>query len=510
MHLNIEFNIQLIFKTYFIMRKKVQLTLLVPILSFASLLNAQENPNSPTDTIYPLVEKLQSDAGLWSRLKISGYVQSQWQKADTIGSPAKYSGGNFSGLDNRFQVRRGRLKVNYVNDLSEYVLQIDVTEKAVAIKDAYASFTDRWLKTFTLTGGAFNRPFGYEVSYSSASLESPERARIEQALFPNEEDLGAQLAIQAPSTSPFNFIKLQGGLFTGNGLNPETDKYKDLIGQVILKKTLMNENLLLSGGASYYNGGFAAMSPDGKINAVSSGKPVYAYYYHWKNAAMSKDSLVAGGKLKREYVGFDLQATLHSGIGITTLRGEYITGTQPGTASNNFSPTNDQPVVGAVTNIPDLVKNIKGDTIQVPTTTTTKTGVIPSSSNYYSRSFNGGYITFIQNILQTKHEIVVKYDWYDPNTNVSGNQIGAGSTYVKNKLTNPSNTGLADIKYSTIGIGWIYHWNSNVKITLYYEMVTNETTNAAGLNASLGTTGVTALNKDQKDNVLTLRVQYKF
>ena len=48
---------------------------------------------------------------------------------------------------------------------------------------------------------------------------------------------------------------------------------------------------------------------------------------------MSKDSLVAGGKLKREYIGFDLQASLHSGIGITTLRGEYITGTQPGTAS---------------------------------------------------------------------------------------------------------------------------------------------------------------------------------
>ena len=492
------------------MRKKVQLTFLVSILSYVSFLSAQEIPKSPTDTIYPLVEKVQSDLGLLSRLKLSGYIQAQWQKADTIGSPAKYSGGNFSGLNNRYQIRRGRFKVNYVNDLSEYVLQIDVTEKSVSIKDAYALFTDPWLKSFTLTAGAFTRPFGYEVSYSSASLESPERARIEQALFPNEEDLGAQLAIQAPSSSPFNFIKLQGGLFTGNGLNPETDKYKDFIGQIILKKTFMNENLLLSGGASYYNGSIAAMSPNGKIDAVSKGKDVYAYFYQWKNGAMSKDSLIAGGKLKREYVGFDLQASLHSNIGITTLRGEYIMGTQPGTASNNYSPTNDQPVAITTNNPDSVVSETTGKPIQVLTTATTT--AIPSSSNYYSRPFNGGYITFIQSIFQTKHEIVVKYDWYDPNTKVSGNQIGVGSTYDSKakKLTNPAGTGLADVKYSTIGIGWIYHWNSNVKITAYYEMVKNETTNAAGLNASLGTTGVTALNKDQKDNVFTLRVQYRF
>ena len=489
---------------------KFKFTLVTMIICFSTILSAQETTKSAVDTIYPLVEKLQSDAGILSRLKFSGYVQAQWQKADTIGSPAKYSGGNFSGLDNRFQVRRGRFKVNYVNELSEYALQIDVTEKTVAIKDAYAAFTDPWLRSFTLTGGAFNRPFGYEVSYSSASLESPERARIEQALFPNEEDLGAQLAIQAPSSSPFNFIRLQGGMFTGNGLNPETDKYKDFIGQIIFKKTFLNENLNLSGGASYYNGGFAAMSPNGKIDALSKGKDVYAYFYQWKNGAMSKDSLIAGGKLKREYMGFDLQASLHSSIGITTLRGEYIMGTQPGTASINYSPTNDQPTATTTNNSDSVVSETTGKPIQVPTTTTTT--AIASSSNYYSRSFNGGYVTFIQNILQSKHEIIVKYDWYDPNTKVSGNEIGAGSTYDSKtkKLTNPSGTGLADIKYSTIGVGWIYHWNSNVKITLYYEMVKNETTNAAGLNASLGTTGVTSLMKDQKDNIITVRVQYRF
>jgi hypothetical protein len=440
--------------------------------------------------------------------QLSGFIQSQFQKADTIGSPGKYSGGNFSGLDNRFQVRRGRLKAEYNNELSKYVLQIDVTEKGVALKDAYGSFTDRWLRTFTLTAGAFGRPFGNEINYSSASLESPERARIIQALFPNEEDLGAQLAIEAPS-SPFNFIKLQGGFFTGNGLFPETDKYKDFIGQVILKKSFLDDKLLLSGGASYYNGGFAALTPNGKIDATSKGKPVYAYIYEWKNAAFAKDSITGGAKLKREYIGFDLQATLKSGLGNTSIKGEYIFGTQPGTASINYSPTNDQPVVSAISD--SITSKTSGKPIQVLTTST----AIPASSNYYSRSFNGGYVTFVQTILQTKHDIVVKYDWYDPNTNVAGNVIGAGDVYdakLKKLTKNPTLTSGADIKYSTLGLGWIYRWNPYVKITIFYELVSNETTNSGGLNASLVTTasGVQSFAKDQKDNVWTFRVQYKF
>jgi hypothetical protein len=473
------------------MRKKVQLTLLVSILSCATFLNAQETPNSPIDTIYPLVEKLQSDVGLLNKLKITGYIQAQWQKADTIGSPAAFSGGNFSGLDKRFMVRRGRIKFAYTNDFSQYVLQFDVTEKGLGIKDAYAMFTEPWLKTFSLTAGAFNRPFGYEIEYSSSSRETPERSRIFQTLFNQERDLGAKLTIQAPKTSPWNFVKLDLGLVSGNGLNPETDKYEDMIAHLYASKTIMNENLTIGVGASFYNGGWANQSK---------------YTYKMNGSSFVKDSSYAiGAQLKRQYTGFEAQASLHSAIGITTLRGEYLMGTQPGTSSTSSSPTGiwNASQTYTTTSTYDTIK-------RTVTSKTSADKLVPSEA--YLRDFNGGYIYFVQSILQTKHELVVKYDWYDPNTKISGNQIGAGSTYDKaaKKLTNPTGTGLADIRYSTIGIGWIYHWNSNVKITLYYEMVKNETTNAAGLNASLGTTGVTALNKDQKDNVFTVRVQYKF
>ena len=488
------------------MRKKVQFTFLILVLSYASFINAQETPKSATDTIYPLVEKAQSDLGLLNRLKISGYIQAQSQKSDTIGSPAAFSGGNFSGLNNRFMVRRGRIKFAYTNDLSQYVLQFDVTEKGMGIKDAYAMFTDPWLKTFSLTAGAFNRPFGYEIEYSSSSRETPERSRIFQTLFNQERDLGAKLTIQAPKTSPWNFIKLDLGLVCGNGLNPETDKYKDLIAHLYATKTFMNENLTVGAGASFYNGGWA--------NTESTTKNVPNYVYKMSGASFVKDSSYAiGAQLKRQYLGFEGQVSLNSGIGITTLRGEYLMGTQPGTSSTSSSPTGiwTGSATTTYTSTTTAGPDPKDSTKTIYTTKTTASTVTPNS-NAYLREFNGGYFYFVQSILQTRHEIVLKYDWYDPNTKVSGNEIGVNSTYDKatKKLTNPSGTGLADIKYSTIGIGWIYHWNSNVKITAYYEMVKNETTNAAGLNASLGTTGVTALSKDQKDNVFTVRVQYKF
>jgi hypothetical protein len=463
--------------------KKTLFTTSILLIVLGININAQEQP---ADTLAPIVEKLQSDVALSKKLKISGYIQAQWQKADTIGSPAKYSAGDFTGLDNRYKVRRGRIKFAYSNDLSQYVLQFDVSENGLAIKDAYGSFTDKWLKMFTLTAGAFNRPFGYEVSFSSSSLESPERARVIQALFPNEEDLGSQLAIQFPGSSPLSFIKLQGGMFTGNGLGTETDKYKDFIGQVIMKKSLLSESLLLSGGVSYYNGGFAALSPDGKNDSK-----LYAYQYKYSDAGFVKDSVTAGAKLKREYIGVDAQASFKTFLGYTTLRGEYVMGTQPGTDKVNYSPTSAYAPSAKTTTTYAVVV----DTTTASGYRATATSTTVNTLNYYSRSFAGGYVMLAQSIADTKHEIVAKYDWYDPNTKVSGDEIGQ-----------KANTSAADIKFSTIGLGWNYYWNSNIKLTAYYEMVTNE----KSANIAATALGTTNYRDNLKDNVLTLRLQVKF
>jgi hypothetical protein len=424
----------------------------------AARLNAQVTDQAKADTVYPIIEKLQSDVSLLSRLKISGYMQTQFQKADTAGIES-FAGGNFaSGIDNRFAVRRGRVKFTYDYAFSQFVLQADVTEKGVGIKDAYVSFTDPWLNCFAITAGVMDRPFGYEISYSSSSRESPERSRMFQTIFPGERDLGAKLTFQPPKTSRFNFLKIDAGLYNGIGPNAvDFDGFKDFIGHAMINKSSKNEKLKFGVGVSYYNGGW---------------KQGTKYLYNMSDIALGTGNVMAfavdsttskaGTKLRREYFGADAQVSFDFPFGLTTLRGEYIQGQQPGLATSSTSPA-AQP----------------GDA--------------------YFRNFNGGYFYWIQNIMQSKFQTVVKYDFYDPNTDVSGDNIGVKLSG-KNKATNA-----ADIRYSTLGLGLVYRWNSQVKITAYYDMVTNETTTALP-NAST----LKDLANDRHDNVFTLRVQYKF
>jgi hypothetical protein len=153
-------------------------------------------------------------------------------------------------------------------------------------------------------------------------------------------------------------------------------------------------------------------------------------------------------------MGADAQVVYPFPFGITTIRAEYIMGTQSGTSSSSTSFST------------------------APT------------SDIYMRSFNGAYFYFVQNIWKTKHQIVVKYDWYDPNTEIGGNDLKDAS------VTHLSS---ADVKYTTLGFGYTYQHDKNVKLMVYYDMVTNET--SANLNG---------YHKDIKDNVLTIRMQYRF
>lgn len=427
----------------------------IAFLAFTLNAFAQDSTN-PIDTLAAYVQKMNTTVTNLSKLKVSGYIQFQYQKADTLGINS-FAGGNFdSKTDSRFNVRRGRVKFAYAGTLSNYVLQFDVTEKGLGIKDAYMNFTEPWLQAFTFTGGVFNKPFGYEIAYSSSQRESPERARFTQTLFPGERDLGAMLTFQMPKTSPWNFFKIDAGLFAGNGTNPEFDTKKDFIGRVGIVKLSPNEKIKYSLGLSYYNGGVY----QGTVNAykIWEDNGVKAFF----KTPYGADTI--GSFQKREYKGIDAQLTVETTIGLTTLRGEYVAGDQPGQSKSSTSPTTDFTKVTAPSTIPDA----------------------------YLREFSAGYVYFVQSISHTPITLVAKYDFYDPNTKIKGNDIGKTTSGAKATTS-------ADIKYSTIGLGAILAVSNNVKITAYYDMVKNETSsNLAGFR------------KDLKDNVFTLRVQYKF
>lgn len=433
---------------------KKAITFSIILVFFASYTNAQE------DTTYThLKEKVEEVKGALEglnesyletkaavdalkKIKISGYIQTQFQSADIDGI-ASFSGGNFSaGIHNRLMVRRGRLKAMYDNDITQFVLQIDATEKGVGLKDAYVYFKEPWLKSFAIKGGVFDRPFGFEISNSSSSRESPERSRIFQTLFPGERDLGVsfEYAPYIPFEDLFGFFNFKGGFFAGNGVNPEVDNQKDFIGRLGFQLPFYDENLAIDGGISTYIGK-VKLAPGKSIFTLRS--PTLA------NVATSE------AWADRNYLGLDAQVYYSLPLlGGFTLRGEFINGNQPGGSSgSSSSPTAFQ------------------------------------SGDLYLRNFSGYYLMYVQN-LGDKNQIVVKYDSYDPNSDVSGDQIGQ---FAAAKLSS------GDIKYSTLGAGWIHYWDDNIKFTFYYDSVSNEISK-----------NLAAYTTDLKDNVFTFRIQYKF
>jgi phosphate-selective porin len=84
-------------------------------------------------------------------------------------------------------------------------------------------------------------------------------------------------------------------------------------------------------------------------------------------------------------------------------------------------------------------------------------------------------------------QLVLKYDWYDPNKKVKGKEVDALRGFTA-----------ADIRYNTLGVGFLYYINVHVKAFLYYDFIKNESTNIKGFE------------NDIKDNILTFRLQYRF
>ena len=312
--------------------KKLNIAYLFLFVCFTFALNANAQESKP-DTLTRVIDQLQSDVAILKNLKITGYVQAQVQFADSTGAKTTMAAGDFpAGSDKRFAIRRGRLKFVYsFNPLNQVAYQIDISETGVKTKEVWAKFTDPFINWFTLTAGLQNRPYGFEIGFSSGDLESPERSRLEQSLFKDEYDLGAMLTIQAPKTSKWNFIKLEGGLFTGGLENTSPMDYKrvkDFIGRINLSKTFADEKIKLSGDISYYNGGVPNNSRTiNKIQTIND-LPIFT--------GKSVDSL---SNALREYYGADVQFSYASPIGLTTLRGEFTKGQQVSAKGDIKNPT---------------------------------------------------------------------------------------------------------------------------------------------------------------------------
>ena len=96
-----------------------------------------------------------------------------------------------------------------------------------------------------------------------------------------------------------------------------------------------------------------------------------------------------------------------------------------------------------------------------------------------------GICTQLIKNLGKKHQASLRYDVFDANTRLSGNQVNNA----------------ADLKYSTWALSYIYFFDENIKINVGYTLPINEK------SANPRLVGTDFVNRDRKDNVFTIRLQ---
>ncbi len=472
----------------------------------------KENVTTLRDKISGVEERIataEGDLAKLTKIKLSGYIQAQYMHYEAASA---YPG-------NVFMLRRVRIKFQYepINGVV-FVLQPDFVPGNITLKDAYVQLNDRWLKTFSLWAGKFNRP-NYEVEYSSSNREVPERSRVIRAIYPDERATGAKLEI-APPKIP---LKIQLAVFNGNDgltisdasgvninpLNNDFDNHKDFMGRVTYTFKLGQIGALGIGAHGYY----------GKIKANTLDVLNSDYTYNRTNDDIGK-------LIKKNWVGFEAQLYFDF-LGGLALKGEYIFGV-------NGTPG----YTAKTTAVSGMTSSIKNDTLILTTLTTSTTNSRPA----IEKNFSGYYVYLIKNIGK-RHQIAARYDYYDPNTKVSSDQIGiaaydakikttvvdkftyagtdpvvATNAQVKTVVNNSLKSGTSDIKYQTITLAYTYFFDDNIKIMLGYEIPLNKKVgvndkgvgNVTSAYTVNGITSVYDYSSVIKQNTLTLRLQVKF
>ena len=457
--------------------KRLNSILFLLLLMVAFNLKAQEPTltekiSTVDDKVNGLLERVATDEADLSKLtkiKVSGYIQAQYQNFE---SPAL-----LSTSQNYFSLRRVRVKFTYeAADGVKFVLQPDFSPGALALKDAYVVLNDHWSKSFSLWAGKFNRP-NYEVEYSSSQRELPERSAVIRAIYPGERAIGAKLEF-----NPINVpIHMQLAVFNGaDGLtinnsagvnlnsneNKDVDNYKDVMARVTYNLSLGSFGGLDFGAHAY----FGTL----KSNAL---KTLSSDYTTVKNIKF-------GDPLTRNWVGgeFQLFADVLGGL---SLKGEYIAGKN---ANVGFSPVAASGTAAA----------------------------IPGVANFQNK-FAGYYLYLIKN-LGKKNQLAFRYDYYDPNTDITGKDVKVkGFTSSDPTTLSSKMSGKGDLATSTYGFALHHYFDDNLRITFAYEIVQNEKVGSLGLltedyTQADGQKVAKGLDygKVINQNVFTLRIQAKF
>lgn len=309
----------------------------------------------------------EADLSKLNKIKISGYVQAQWEK---YGADLEKT----NGYDNTFFIRRARIKFTYeATDGIKFVLQPDFSTGNLALKDAYVVANIPKLKAWTLWMGQMNRP-DYEVEYSSSSREVVERSRYTTTIYPGEREVGAKLEYNGIKVPLLFQLMVMNGNFTGTQ-QKDVDSRKDVMARAVYSLKMPNLGLGIDLGPDLYYGGNIA-----KVNK------------YVKNSDGTLDSLNNVWRyLNKNWMGGEIR--IYSDIlGGTSLKAEYMTGIN-----------------------------------SVASATTGTMAQQIASPNLYN-NFTGYYVYLVKNV-GPKNQAIARYDYYDPNNKLSGDAAGKSIYY---------------------------------------------------------------------------------
>jgi phosphate-selective porin len=311
----------------------------------------------------------ETDLGKLNKIKLSGYVQAQWE---SYGKDIERS----NGYNNTFYIRRARLKITYeATDGVKFVLQPDFSTGNLTLKDAYAVVNLPSVKNLTLWAGQMNRP-NYEVEYSSGQREVLERSRFIRAIYPGEREIGAKLEYIGLKTPLKVQLMAMNGNFTGTQAK-DVDSHKDIMARLVYSIKMPAQGIGIDIGANGYFG----------KNLAKTNK----YYKHSDGALDSLDDYWR--YMDKRWFGGEIQIYADV-LGGMAVKGEFATGV-------NSTPS----------------------TIAYTATMTQK----KASPNLYN-NFTGYYLYFIKNIGE-RDQVIARYDYYDPNTSLSGEDASGYLAY---------------------------------------------------------------------------------
>jgi phosphate-selective porin len=306
----------------------------------------------------------EADLGKLTKIKISGYLQAQWEN---FGQDIEKA----LGYSNSFVIRRARVKFIYeAVDGVKFVLQPDFGLGVFTLKDAYAMVNIPKLKEFSLWAGQFNR-LNYEVEYSSSQREVFERSRVIRTIYPGEREMGVKLEYNG-KTVP---LKVQLAALNGNftGTQPrDIDSKKDLMGRFVYSLNLADAGVGIDFGAHAYLGGNLAKSNP-----------------YVKNSDGTLDSMKVWSYLDKKWAGGEIQVFADV-LGGMAVKAEYIAGVNSSVSTISSSASMDQ---------------MQADPNKI-------------------RNFAGYHVYLIKNIGK-KNQVVARYDFYDPNTTLKGDAAGS-------------------------------------------------------------------------------------